>query len=492
MSETINNKNEISENTNNDSYNVLSEMKDNFDPANAENARREALEARHILGEDNRLKEEYAKSDLGQQEQGIEETFDQWYNDIDEMVKSGQLSEDDARQMLDSMLESGISGINAVRQEYATQQELADHEEVQRKLESKETHATDDFAGETNLNSKTGKERTFSEWDIQPKKADETAREFGNREINRNDITVLTEYIPMLQDEDAKHYSQRITKLHEAYPRADGETSADYRNRINEANSSNELLFTLANRTIDSDSPVAKQLLDDLNNIEDMQKAGRFDGNRKEQLQREVLEKAINANWKNEQQQEKADMRARATERLEIKQHEEVQNRLEEMEKGTAEEYAGETNLNSKTGKERTFSEWDIHPRMANETSQEFGDRQAKRNDMTILAEFVPRDTDPNLTSAENIKSYSEKVEAFRDKFPRNEGESLDDYRNRIRGLAENGSLVLTSEEPESTQELPVTPPESAPVPPTPKKRGPFGRIMSFFGRRRNKNNKAA
>ena len=408
------------------------------------------------------------------------------------MVKSGQLSEDDARQMLDSMLESGISGINAVRQEYATQRELADHEEVQRHLENKETNIVDAFNGETNINSKTGKERTFSEWDIHPRMANETAREFGNREIDRNDITVLTEYIPMLQDEDAKHYSQRIAKLHEAYPRANGETSADYRNRINEANSSNELLFTLVNRTIDSDSPVAKQLLDDLNNIEDMQKAGRFDKNRKEQLQREVLGKAISENWKNEQQQEKANMRARAAERLELKQHEIVQNHLGEMEKGAVEDYSGETNINDKTGKERTFSEWDIHPRMANETAREFGDRQAKRNDMTILAEFVPRDTDPNLTSAESAKLYSKKVEAFRDKFPRNEGESLNDYRNRIRGLAENGSLVLTSEEPGSTQELPVTPPEPAPVPPTPKRRGPLGRIMSFFGRRRNKNNKVA
>ena len=77
MSETINNKSETSENSNDNSYNVLSEMKDNFNPAKAENARQEALEARHILGDDNHLKEEYAKSDLGQQEQGIEDTFDQ-------------------------------------------------------------------------------------------------------------------------------------------------------------------------------------------------------------------------------------------------------------------------------------------------------------------------------------------------------------------------------------------------------------------------------
>jgi hypothetical protein len=180
-----------------------------------------------------------------------------------------------------------------------------------------------------------------------------------------------------------------------------------------------------------------------------------------------------------------------ATQR-ELSDHEEVQRHLESKETNVADDFNGETNLNSRTGKERTFSECDIHPRMANETVQEFGNRQAKRNDMAILTEFIPRDTDPNLTSAESAKLYSEKVEAFRDRYPRNEGESLNDYRNRIQSLAENGSLVLTNEESNPAQESPAVSPESTPTQPIPKRRGPFGRILAFFGGRRNKKNKAA
>ena len=489
MSETIKKNNEAtSEGVNDNPYGVLSEMKDDFDPAQAEKAKQKALETKHVLDESNHLNAEYSKTDLGQQEQSIEETFDSWYNDIDEMVKSGQIGEDEAREMLDSMLESGIAGINAVRQEYVNQQELAGHEEVQRHLENAENNPPQEFSGETNINGKTGKERTFSEWDIHPKMGDETPREFGDREIKRNDMTVLTEYIPMLQDEDAKHYSQRVDKLHEDYPRAEGESLEDYRNRINKANEDNKLLISLANRTIDADDPVSKQLADDLNNIEDMQKSGRFDEDYKKQLQREVLEKAISDNWQNEQQKARDEKRAQTLEKLEFKKHEEVQRHLENAENNPPQEFSGETNINGKTGKERTFSEWDIHPRMENETPREYGDREIKRHDMTTLSEFIPKENDPNLTDAENVKAYSEKIEAFRNKFPRNEGESLDSYRNRIQKLADEGALTLEGAPAQSTQN---EPPASPPAPtPAPKKRGLFSRITSIFGR--NRHNKAA
>ena len=139
MSEKLNNNPENNLNANSeDRYNALSEMSGSFDPGKAEAARKRALEAQHVLDGTKHRKEEYLNSDLGQQEKSIEETYDSWYNDIEEMVRNGQMTEEQANEMLNTMTDSAIEGIDTVRQEYVNQQELVGHEEVQKKLEAAE------------------------------------------------------------------------------------------------------------------------------------------------------------------------------------------------------------------------------------------------------------------------------------------------------------------------------------------------------------------
>lgn len=106
-----------------------------------------------------------------------------------------------------------------------------------------------------------------------------------------------------------------------------------------------------------------------------------------------------------------------------------------------------ESNINSKTGKERTFSAFDRYARAKNAdgsfvSNAENGAEMRKRTDLTILSEFVPREDDENLTTAENLKAYSDKVNNFYAEHPREENESPNQYRHRIKDIfdAENKS----------------------------------------------------
>ena len=320
MSENLKNNSENNNETNNyNPYDSLTEMGGSFNPDKAKAAREEALEAKHILDDSKHRKEEYLKSDLGQQEESIEETFDRWYNDIDEMVKSGQMTEEQAREMLNAMTESAIEGIDTVRQEYATQQELVGHEDVQKKLESIENGLGKEFDGETNINDATGKERTFSEWDIQPKLKDETSREFGDRAIKRGDITVLTEHVPKFQDESPEEYSKRIDQLHSDFLRKEGEGIEQYRERIEAADKNNDLLISEANHIIPSGTELAQKIIDEMSNIKDMQQSGRFDETKAKQFQRELLQQAIEDQRELDRNKMKEEKRAQLKEQLQQK-----------------------------------------------------------------------------------------------------------------------------------------------------------------------------
>ncbi len=69
---------------------------------------------------------------------------------------------------------------------------------------------------------------------------------------------------------------------------------------------------------------------------------------------------------------------------VEASEREDLQARLAAMGARTGEEtYEGEQNLNSRTGKERTDSDFDLYPRMAGETSAEYGERLRRMHEMT-------------------------------------------------------------------------------------------------------------
>lgn len=67
--------------------------------------------------------------------------------------------------------------------------------------------------------------------------------------------------------------------------------------------------------------------------------------------------------------------------------------------------FRGETNINSATGKERTYSEFDLYPRQKGESNEEYGARLKKMHEMT--AEALANDQ-PKDTPAESVDSRME------------------------------------------------------------------------------------
>ena len=69
------------------------------------------------LNPDGTRKQEYLDSEHGQEELSVEETFDNWTKDLDDMVREGKITPEEARAQQEMMLDSAIEGIDKIRQE---------------------------------------------------------------------------------------------------------------------------------------------------------------------------------------------------------------------------------------------------------------------------------------------------------------------------------------------------------------------------------------
>ena len=177
-------------------------------------------------------------------------------------------------------------------------QQLAENEAYMKKLQQIQGRTTseylDDFSGERNLlGGDPTKNRSFSEMDVYPIQKGETPRQYGDRLKRAHDLTILTELLPKESYETTEEYSQRIASIYDDFPRHEGESYADYQRRMQSANEDGSILEHIIERSIDAESEIGKNLRDDLLNIEDMQKSGRFDEARAKVLRREVMEKAL-------------------------------------------------------------------------------------------------------------------------------------------------------------------------------------------------------
>ena len=249
------------------------------------------------------------------------------------------------------------------------------------------------FGGETNIDSGTGKARTRSVFDLYRRAEGENGVEHSERIRSNTDMATLAEYIPMLADEDTKSYSDRIKQLHEEFPRREGESADAYRDRIKVANQENRLLLTMANKMIDPDSAIAATLQEDLNNIEDMKKSGRFDEDKAKELQREVIEKAVNEQWKAAQDQEKTARRAKLKERLDARREAGDDN-----EAGDKEEKTDNTS-------ERTEDDIESDRRKREETEKRIKEIEEK------IAKLKEADSETVKSLTENLNKAKQKLE---------------------------------------------------------------------------------
>lgn len=70
-----------------------------------------------VLNENGTRKDEYLKSEKGQEEVSIEDTFDQWVEELDDMVEKGEITREEALKQQEDMLNSAVQSINKVRSE---------------------------------------------------------------------------------------------------------------------------------------------------------------------------------------------------------------------------------------------------------------------------------------------------------------------------------------------------------------------------------------
>jgi len=68
-------------------------------------------------------------------------------------------------------------------------------------------------------------------------------------------------------------------------------------------------------------------------------------------------------------------------------------------------DFAGEQNLNSKTGKARTFSEFDLYPKMPGESNEEYGERLKFMHEKT--AEYEAAKAEEAAKSAEKAAYFA-------------------------------------------------------------------------------------
>ena len=303
-------------------------------------------------------------------------------------------------------------------------QQLAENKAYSKKLQKIKgrtaTEYSEDYSGERNfLNGDPTKKRSFSEMgfsemDAYPIQKGETPRQYGDRLKRAHDFTALTELLPKEPDETAEEYSQRIASIYNDFPRHEGESYANYQRRMQSANEDGSILEHIVERNIDAESEIGKNLRDDLLNIEDMQKSGRFDEARARVLRREVTEKALH------QQREHDRAEARALQREDMKKalhqqkehgrddvkHGENENIGEEPENGNSTQAEDEARARAEE-EERARAEEEERAR-AEEEERSKEEQEALENRIDELAEIASEKEAEKTAFEEKIKELHE------------------------------------------------------------------------------------
>ena len=192
-----------------------------------------------------------------------------------------EYSEEDAKKDLESAKASHDEKIEQIDSLKKELERIYDRTEEEYDKEHNE-----DFAGETNKNSKTGKERSFNDFDLY-------SQESGEERKRRHDLSVISEHVPKLPDESAEDYSKRVAKLYEDFPRKEDESLKDYRERIDEADKNSEILEKNASYILDPEGEAKKWLEEELKNVDEWQGSGRIDDEKARNFRQELYDKAI-------------------------------------------------------------------------------------------------------------------------------------------------------------------------------------------------------
>lgn len=171
---------------------------------------------------------------------------------------------------------------------------------------------------------------------------------------------------------------------------------------------------------------IQQNLQDKFLNIEDMLSSGRITEEQADKFRQEVTARA--------------------------EDEKQLQDYLGQKEQAPEEDFAGERNFNDQTGKERTFSEWDLYPRQKGETSAEYGERLQRMHELTAEADAEAEAAEDAAASVKAARGAHARVEATPieeaaelDKLSRAQHANLDDL-DRLR-LEDEERAKLEDEE---------------------------------------------
>lgn len=160
--------------------------------------------------------------------------------------------------------------LDELKKQYSLLREWYDKAKIRSESSTSNQEYYDSLSGDLAGQAQSSQEDGLSD-EYYPKEDWETAREHKDRLVRNENLTVVSEIIPRIEDQPAKDYSDYISKICEQFPRETNEDVAVYRERINLAYDVGDLQLAAARALIDPQSEVdwvIELLIDKIENYE--------------------------------------------------------------------------------------------------------------------------------------------------------------------------------------------------------------------------------
>lgn len=143
--------------------------------------------------------------------------------------------------------------LDELKKQYDPLREWYDKAKVRSESSTSNQEYYDSLSGDLAGQAQSSQEDGLSD-EYYPKEDWETARGYKDRLVRNENLTVISEIIPRIEDQPTKDYSDYISKICEQFPRETNEDVAVYRERIKLAYDVGDLQLAAARALIDPQS----------------------------------------------------------------------------------------------------------------------------------------------------------------------------------------------------------------------------------------------
>lgn len=152
-----------------------------------------------------------------------------------------------------SIYDRELDELKKQKKQYYPLREWYDRAKIRSESSTSNREYYDSLSGDLAGQAQSGQEDGLSD-EYYPKEDWETAREYKDRLVRNENLTVISEIIPRIEDQPTKDYSDYISKICEQFPRETNEDITVYRERIGLAYHTGNLQLAAANALIDPQS----------------------------------------------------------------------------------------------------------------------------------------------------------------------------------------------------------------------------------------------